>query len=176
MQVTRRLGSLCLLGQLLCWFALACVVAVIIWMSFDRAELALVATGLEAKLPREPEPHLLYAAFAVAIVPAGLTSAAFIHLAWLFRAMGSGGFLNAATRRVLNRIGWLALAAVISGVFTRTLMIFILSLQNPPGERLLSIGLNSNDFFVILLALIFFIFAQVQAEMARLDADVKSII
>lgn len=71
----------------------------------------------------------------------------------------------------LRRFGWLLLVLALTAPLTHAALGLALTLDNPPGQRLLVISLSSNDYALALLALVFIALARVIHEASRVAED-----
>jgi hypothetical protein len=123
-----------------------------------------------ASLPAENAPrHAASTAWAAAatLLPAAVGLAVCWQLWHLFGAFTRGQALTPPALLRLRRFaGWLLALALVQPIY-RAAMSVALSLGNPPGSRQLVIGLSSNDYLNVLLALVFVVIAHVMGEAVR---------
>ena len=78
------------------------------------------------------------------------------------------------SRAALGRLRRFAFGVVALGALAplvRALMVMVLTLGNPPGQRLLTLGLSSDDFLSLLVGLVLVAIAAVMGEAVRLAED-----
>lgn len=97
----------------------------------------------------------------------GLTLALFWQLWSLFGQYRRGRVFSAASLTHLRRFGWLMVLYALARPLTGGLLSVAVSLDNPPGQRHLVLGYGSDDYALLLLALVFVAIAKVMAEAAR---------
>jgi hypothetical protein len=89
----------------------------------------------------------------------------------LFGEYAAARFFDAAARFHLRRFAWALLAAALLVPLLRGAIGVALTLGNPPGQRMLVIGLAWNDYLAILIGAVLLAIATVQAEAARLAEE-----
>ena len=106
------------------------------------------------------------AALAVALFAAG----------GLFQSFAQGEFFAPQTGRRLQRIGlWLALFGVLAPI-VRAAMTFVLTMNNPPGQRMLALGVSANDIVLVIVGGLIFLIGWVMAEAARIADENRSFV
>lgn len=89
----------------------------------------------------------------------------------LFGEYLRGAVFSARALRCLNRCAWLLLALSLAQPLSQALMSVAISWDNPPGQRVLMVTLTSNDYALVLGALVFIAIARVMTEAARLAEE-----
>ena len=100
----------------------------------------------------------------VNFIPAGLMMIGLYTLAKLFALYEKGCIFtqkNVACYRILGR---LIICGVFIGVVYRTVLILALTLFNPPGQRILSIGFGTKEIEILLIGIIVLIITWVMEE------------
>lgn len=151
------------------WLALFCTLAIwllplavaVYWVLADPRTLAF-----QAKLP----PHALivdpasWQRVAGAAVTEGLLAMALIglwHARRCFRLFADGRVFTADAVACLRRFaGWIA-AAALGGIVGGALLSMLLTLQNPPGARFLSIAVGTDQVFMAFFAGLVWLMASV---------------
>lgn len=85
----------------------------------------------------------------------------------LFGHYGRGQALTSAAQRPLRRFAWAVLLMAPAGPLFRAALGVVLTLGNPPGQRVLAIGVSSNDYLLLLVGLVLLAIATVMAEAVR---------
>jgi hypothetical protein len=67
----------------------------------------------------------------------------------------------------VRRLGWSMVALAVAQPVLRALMSVAISWGNPPGKRMLQLTVGSNDYALLLLALVLVALARVMNEAAR---------
>jgi hypothetical protein len=159
--------------------ALAAIAAIILYgayLVYDQAELRAVISVNTPGLVSTPPGW----AVAVAAALLGLLALIFIAGMWevrkLFRLLATGSLADPAFGHILRRLGWLAVSGGVASILIRTVNALLMSVANPPGQKILLIEISSGQIASLIMGLLFFMFTHVFAEVARIDEDNKSII
>jgi hypothetical protein len=96
----------------------------------------------------------LVIASATASVPTILYTLALWQAMKLFRLYRTGQIFVPAVPAILVRLGYLVLAAAAAGVITRTLVVLLLTMGNPPGQRQLAVGIGTEDILSLIIGLL----------------------
>ncbi len=94
----------------------------------------------------------------------------------LFGEYGAGRVFGPAAQRHLRGLARGLLALALLGPVTRTLMALALTWGNPPGQRMLVLGLGWHDYLGVLTGAVLLAVATVMAEAARLAAENDSFV
>ena len=160
LQRIQRLSRVMALTCMALIVLLPCVL-VAYWVNTSAPELAVQA-NLNAgavQLPLQPWQRL--AGAAVTSVPLILLLIGLWHAKQCFGQFAKGQVFTVQATACLRRFaGWVAaaaLAAIVAGTATSV----ILTLQNPPGMRHLSVGIGSNHLFTLFFAAVVWLMAAV---------------
>lgn len=101
----------------------------------------------------------------------GLLVGALYYCIKLMRRFEIGDILSPVTIALLQRItGFLFWWAVYTPI-RQTLQVLIKTLNNPVGQRVLSVSVSSNDIFVILICLLLHIITSIMQEACKIKAE-----
>ncbi|MXQ09418.1 hypothetical protein GQ651_16345 [Alphaproteobacteria bacterium GH1-50] len=136
------------------WAALILLPVSLIWTA---AAGGLSRSALMRALPDVPVTDALSDnAVLLALAPAAIGVAAMCFVLWqmqaLFRLFSEGQALTMPAALRIRRIGLGLLVAGLAGPVLRPLQILILTSANPPGERMLALGIGSSDVGLLLAA------------------------
>lgn len=139
--------------------------------------VALMTGGLNtadmrAAFPGLPEETVLNPGKTVAVIMIScLALPAILFSLWHMRALFAlyrvGEILSAACARHILRIGQGLVALAIVGTLLQPLQVLILTLDNPPGARQISIGLSSDTVGFLLAGGLLVVIGWVMREAAR---------
>jgi hypothetical protein len=147
-----------------------------IYQLFDRSHLTrFFPRDLSVDLAGIPETTLIIAN-ATALVPGCLYILAFWQAMKLFRLYRTGPIFAPAIPAILVRLGYLVLAAAATGVLARTLVILVVTMGNPPGQRHLAIGIGTEDILSLIIGLLVCAFSLVAKEAQRHAEENKGFI
>jgi hypothetical protein len=110
---------------------------------------------------------------AVAALVPGVVLALFALLqVWhLFGAYGRGIVFGGAATVRLHRLGWALIATALLRPVTRTAVVLVLTLHNPPGQRQLLLSLDWQDYLALLFGGLLMAMAWAMAEGSRLEQE-----
>lgn len=110
------------------------------------------------------------------LVPLLLTAYALWQVAHLFTAFGRGLVFEESNAAILKRIGWTLLALAVVTPLVRALQTVILTLDNPPGQRILAVGFDLGTLATLLAGGAVLGFAAIMREAARLADENRSFV
>lgn len=123
-----------------------------------------------------PSDTVLLIAAAVAFSPIALFLIAIWEARTMFQLIGDGFLLDSSCQKSMVRLGRLAIASAVLSTFARTLILVLMTSNNPPGQKMLSIGIGSSEVSSIIVGLLIFIFALVVKETAIISEENRSFI
>lgn len=132
------------------------------WIAQAGAQMAGVAgTAISVTA----DARLAGAALSTLLVAIGLYS---LWQLWcLFGEYGAGRALGRAAQSRLARFALGLLASAIAQPLVRGAMSAVLTMHNPPGQRMLALGLAWSDYMSVLLGLVLLAVARVMSEAVR---------
>ena len=104
---------------------------------------------------------------ALSLLPLALCWYGLWQLWRLFGHYAQGRALTTLAQQPLRRFAWALLLMAPAGPLFRAALGVVLTLGNPPGQRVLAIGISSNDYLLFLLGLVLLAIATVMAEAVR---------
>jgi len=137
-----------------------------------------VYTELPSGIPY-PEvlaPQWRFAAAAVTMIPAGVMAWLLVLLRSLFDGFSRGEVFCRESHDRLRRLVRALAVWFGVGVFYRTAVVLAVTLGNPPGQRILTLGLSGGDCATLFLAGVSGVLAWVFAEAVRLRDENAEII
>ncbi|MCC5780115.1 DUF2975 domain-containing protein [Nitratireductor sp. B36] len=174
----RRLGRLMqhivlgvglLIALAVCWLVLTSIGEQV------RFE-GLVRNGLSLSGPLTFTPAAVGATVVLMAVQFGLLAAA-LYCVWrMFGAFAAEEPLSVESAHWLRRAS-LAFVAVAGGsIVLQTLMILVLTLGNPPGQKALSIGFGSSELLALLIACVMYMAGRLMAVAAEVRAEQRDFV
>lgn len=91
----------------------------------------------------------------------------------LFRLYEAGNFFELANVVLYRRLGTLFLVGVVASVLSDTLGSVALTLHNPPGQRMLTVGLSSDHLQLLFVGLVAMALGRVMEQGRLLQDDAK---
>jgi Protein of unknown function (DUF2975) len=123
-----------------------------------------------------PSTAVLIATALVAAIPALIFLLCLFQVWKLFGLARRGQLYSPLGQAMLGRLGKLAIAAASAGFVTRTLVALMLTHANPPGQKMLVIGIGSGEMTGLLVGLLVFLFAAVVRDATALAPENASYI
>jgi len=167
-----RIQQLCRFFQYLFfgWLVAIPIIHVCIWICFNHLPSAMFH-DVSTMIQRPISPGILVIAGLVSFLLSALQMAMTWMLIRLFRLYRDGKFFLAENVSCLWNISKLLLAQALAKPVIETLTTTILSFSNPPGQRMLSIGLDSADISTAMTGGIVFVIAYVMEEGRKLQDE-----
>ena len=170
--MSRRLSLVIAWG---CSILLVLVPTVAVLLLFSLQNFAEVAQA-NLKIPIQWWTVSATQWYALWFLTAAYASIGLIGLYFLRRAFknfASGEFFNAENSRDLRRFSIFLIAQTIATPIHLALASLLLSLNHPPGQKLLSISLGSNEFQAIGVALVLWVLSDLLVEGGKLHVENK---
>jgi len=147
------------------------------------AIMALVWLNIE-RLPRLPVPRALVAdlsfvdragGFALSLIAAGVAVWGLVSLAALFRRFRRGDILDARAAVLLQRFAIAVLVLPVARIAGEGLTTAWLSRDAPPGERMVSLSLSSDDLLFVVVGVLLLTIAWVLRDAAAIADENRQI-
>lgn len=110
---------------------------------------------------------------AAVALPTGLTSVLLWKLSRLFQSCGQGYIFTQDNVRRIRQVGMLLLVREAFMPVEGALLSVILTMHNPPGERMLSISLSSANLTAVVTALTIIVAAHVLDQARELHEEAR---
>jgi Protein of unknown function (DUF2975) len=150
----------------------------LIWIWFSPAAvetLVMPRLGLEG-MPVTLDVWTRTMGFAVCTVPMAVLVWLLYHAYALFDGYRLGHLFTDEAPVRLRRIGLSLLALAFLRPVTATLLGVVLTLSNPPGQRLLAIGVSIDDYIIAAIGGLLLAIGHVMVEAKRLADDNRQIV
>lgn len=166
-RLARWVRALCLLGLALCVLA-----PLTMWSQPELvAELVYRHWGIAEHTPLQLDGQTRLLGLLASLAPALLLGLSLQQVWALFGRYARGDIWGAPSLRHLRRAA-LALTALAPTLpLSKTLAVLALTAANPPGQRILHLGLGLQDLLALLTGLVLLAVATVMAEAARLAEE-----
>ena len=142
-------------------------------LGYDAARLQ---SGLDAETPIAVTPQAFALMLLVSTLHVGLLAAAMWEMARLFSGFSKHAILVPDTGKHLRRTGALLFLFAVLSPVARTVGALAVTLANPPGQRLFSVSLDSQDMVLALIAVLLLMLGHVMAEAAQIAEDNRQIV
>jgi hypothetical protein len=110
------------------------------------------------------------------LLPAGFLLFGLFHLWRLFDLYAQGAALTVGAQRVLRTLALIVLAAAVLRPFHNALLSVVATIDNPPGQRALTVSFGTEDYFLLLLGLVLTVIASVMADAVRAAEENRSFV
>jgi hypothetical protein len=145
------------------------------WSFFDAKTINLIESFRKfnptVSLPTEISYTTRALCFMLSMIPNGIIMFGFYHLIKLFKLYESGQVFTNECIRHIKICAYSVLAWLIADFFTTSLLILALTLENPVGQRILSISLGPKHLSTLIISIIAIIIAQVMDEARKLKDE-----
>ncbi|MBN1532347.1 MAG: DUF2975 domain-containing protein, partial [Spirochaetes bacterium] len=98
---------------------------------------------------------------AIHMVTALIAAYGFRTLVRLFGLYGEGKIFLAENVRLYRRLGLVIILSMIAGVIANSLTTIALTIDNPPGHRMLSLSLSSSQVMTLIIGLLVLLIARI---------------
>lgn len=146
------------------------VLAVTLWAS--PAWVAKVAASEAGVTMAAPvTPAMQWGGALLGMVPVSLGLFALFQVWQLFGDYGRGAIFTPGASVRLRRLAWSLMGVAVAQVFARAAIGLVLTMNNPPGQRMLVIRLSSHDYVLLLFGVLLLAIAWVMVEATRLAQE-----
>lgn len=121
-------------------------------------------------------PVMKLLGFCASMLPGAATMYSFGCLAGLFGRFGKGEMFSAGTVGLLRRLGWAVLAAQGLRVLHGTLVSLILTMDNPPGSHIITVGMDSATLSETVTGVVVILASWVMDEARKLKEEQELVI
>ena len=95
----------------------------------------------------------------------------YLGMAYVFSKMSKGHVFSLPTVKSIRLLGFMILLYALISILSYPLMVGLWTYDNPKGERLLSVSLNSYQSMLILMGGLFLIIGHIYTEAVRLAEE-----
>ncbi len=165
--------------QRLIWIGLiVClpIVCVIFWVFFNRIHAMAPMIPLPVRVVHDISSFNRLLAFLCDLVPLSAITYALFKLKNLFLLYEKGRIFTGQNVDCYRALGRTLMVWVACDIVNRTLLGIVLTLDNPPGKRLLVIGLDGGDFTGIFVGVAVLIISWVMDEGRKMQEEQALII
>ena len=109
--------------------------------------------------------------FLVTMLPTGVIMLGAYYLRRLFLLYEQGQIFLLANVRCFKKLSWVLIWSFAVDIISRSLLSVVLSLPNPPGQRVVTVELSSSDLTVLLVGGILAVISWVMEEGRNLQEE-----
>jgi len=163
-RVSRRFAALCL------WMGFAIVTAVgTYWWLVEPASATIWLSGVAQPQVLSFEVRSL--AFLITMVPTLAVLAGLAYLHRLFRLYATGIIFGEGNVAALRGLSLSCIAFAIADVAFRPLLALVLTMNNPPGERFVTVALSSGSIMALVFGGVLWVIVRVMDEARKIDEE-----
>jgi len=161
--LTRVTNSICLVIMIFIPLGLA-----LMWVNLDMFSPSIMAQlGLEA--PSDGFPPMTRAlAWLCTMLPGGLMMWGLSQLRLMLSEVSAGHYFSLPAVSHFRRFSWAMLLYACALPVQSTLLSLVLTMHNPPGQKMLVIRLGTTELNALLIAVLFVIIAHIFEEGRKL--------
>ncbi|BDZ73909.1 hypothetical protein GCM10025856_16280 [Methylophaga marina] len=141
------------------------------WLFFNSLQAAGFVIELPVEITTEIDLITRLLAFLVCLLPITVALYAAVQLRRLFSLYQQGIIFSYDNVICFKRMGLALLAWVIVGTISDTLLSLALTIQNPVGERLLTIGFGSSEMTTLITGSVILVISWVMKEAVEMKHE-----
>lgn len=148
MKNTQRITAVSRKLRFVCTGSIVClpVLCGVFWALFNRIYALVPMIPLPVRVDHDLPALTRFLAFLCDLLPLGVIIYALMRLKTLFLLYERGSIFTEENVQCFRSLGRALILWVGCDIVNRTLLGIVLTLDNPPGKRLLVIGLDGGDF------------------------------
>jgi hypothetical protein len=171
-KVSRRFRLICI-GLIFCLPLLGAL----FWMFFNQIyAMAGPMIPLPVRLDHDLTAKTRFFAFLVDLLPLGVTLYGLTRLKNLFELYEKGSIFTEENVNCFRSLGRALIAWVACDVVSNTLLSIVLTMGNPPGRRMITVGLNSGECTGLFVGAVVLIISWVMDEARKMQEEQALII
>ena len=148
-----------------------------LWLTPDLVEGVVRALpGITPDTPITVSTQLTLLGLTLSTLHVGILVYALFVIAGIFRVFARGDWFAPHIGLCLKRFGMALLLFGATAPLLRVLLVGIFTMQNPPGQRLFSIGVSANDVVLVLVGTLIFMLGYMLQEAVRMADENRQII
>lgn len=107
----------------------------------------------------------------VALLPLSLGIYGMVQVWFLFGEYAQGRIFTSIAAVRLRRLAWAVIGAAAAQIVARTAQVLLLTMNNPPGKKVLYVSISSNDYAFLIFGVLLLGIAWVMVEATRLAQE-----
>ena len=171
-----KLTKISTFGQWICVMSLILIIGYCAYIAVQPQEAAALFHNGVPGTYYPPSNSVIYLSEFVAVVPVAIFVATLLNARKMFGLIGSGQFLSLHCQNILRRLGFLALAGSITSIICHSLLVLLITSANPPGQKMLVVGIDSGQISSLIGALLLFTFSLLVKDAAAIADENKQFI
>lgn len=146
------------------------------WIFFNSLHATALMVALPVDVTGDVPGSTRFLAFLTDLIPLAAVTYALLKLRGLFRLYERGLIFTQLNVSCFRSLGRALIVWVACNVVRRTLLGLVLTMNNPPGKRMLVLGLDSGDFTGVFVGIVVLIISWVMDEARKIQEDQALII
>ncbi len=150
----------------------------VLWLlSFDQPAFAdLVKANMFEEIPMTVSRTAVTALILLGTVNLWIAFSGLSAVWHLFDGFERGDVFSARSGGLLRKAGVAALIGAASIVLSRTLAVLIVTLGNPPGQKVLLVVFGTSEVFLLLVSVLLLVMGHIIRLAADIDAENRSFV
>lgn len=147
------------------------VINAIFWLNMNRMPDLILKKTIPFDVTMPMPLISLVLGFLVTMLPTGVTMVGAYYLQRLFLLYEQGQIFRLANVRCFKKLFRVLIWSFVADIVSRSLLSVVLSLPNPPGQRIVTVDLSSSDLTILLLGGILAVISWVMEEGRKLQEE-----
>jgi len=147
------------------------LITLIYWLFYNTLPLSF-KTLIPVPIEGELSPLERGLGFIASLIPLAIEIAAILTLKKLFHLYEKGEIFTAHNVRCFRKLGKILILWFIASPIYTAIISVALTFQNPPGERLLAVSLDSADMTALIVGIMLMVISWVMDEARLLEEEV----
>lgn len=147
------------------------VINAFVWIFMNRFPEFMASEMLPycANLPLPASARLM--GFVVVMIPTGVAMTGTYHLMRLFKLYERGEIFKLSNVHCYKKLSRVLVWWFVASILCSSLLSVVLTFHHPPGQRVITLGMNSSELTTLLVGLILMVIAWVMEEGRKLQED-----
>ncbi|AFM24101.1 DUF2975 domain-containing protein [Desulfomonile tiedjei] len=178
MENTQRIAVISRKLRLACSGLILCLPFVVaaFWVFFNQVYSSLRMVPLPVRVDHDLSGLTRLLAFSADLIPLAATIYGLLRLRDLFGLYENGLIFTERNVHCFRSLGRTLLVWVGCDIVRYSILSVVLTLENPPGQRLLVVGINSGELAGVFTAIVVLIISWVMEEARKLREDQQLIV
>ncbi len=164
-----------LYGVFLAFTILIPLVTVGFWVFYNILPENLISASIKVKtgfpMPHEITLQQKMLGLTVSLVPLALKMSAMLTIMQLLKLYRAGKVFSGAHVACFKKLGRFLVYYTLAGVAESTGIVLVMTMNNPPGKKMLSIGFSSDDLTLLVVAAIVLMISWIMDEGRKLAEE-----
>lgn len=145
------------------------------WIFYNHLPDSLITMSMKSlgdfSLPEELTLIQRLLGLLISLVPLAIQMVALVTLLRLLRLYRDGSVFSGAHVACFKRLGQSLVAYACVGIVQKTAIVLVMTMNNPPGKRMLTLGISSDDITLFVVGAIVLMISWVMDEGRKLTEE-----